>query len=114
VRLSCPQCSVEQAPPRALIEASGLARTDLSTFRFRHGAGCGHCRGTGFKGRRAIAETLTLDDTLRDLMAERAPLSRIRQAARQAGLVTLREAAVTLVAQGGTTLEEINRVTPIE
>jgi general secretion pathway protein E len=114
VRITCPMCMVDDAPSRDLIERSGLGHADISGFRFMHGLGCNHCRGTGFKGRRAIAETLPLDDTLRDLMAERAALSKIKQAARQAGLVTLREAAVALVADGMTTLEEINRVTPVE
>jgi general secretion pathway protein E len=45
---------------------------------------------------------------------QRAPLSQIRQAARQGGFKSLRDAAVALACEGGTTLEEINRVTPVE
>jgi general secretion pathway protein E len=114
VRINCPMCAIADAPSEDLIARSGLGSAARSGFDFKRGLGCGHCRGTGFKGRRAIAETLPLDDTLRDLMVERAALSRIKQAARQAGLRTLREAAVDLVASGLTTLEEINRVTPVE
>ena len=78
---------------------------------FQHGVGCAHCRGTGFKGRKAIAEKLPLTDTLRDLLSERAPLARIKQAARESGYRSLREAAVAAALAGETTLEEINRVT---
>jgi general secretion pathway protein E len=114
VRINCPMCVTADTPAIALIERSGLAGADLSSFDFKRSVGCAHCRGSGFKGRRAIAETLSLNDTLRDLMVERAAISRIKHAARQNGLRTLREAAVALVAEGMTTLEEINRVTPVE
>ena len=79
----------------------------------QRGLGCAHCRGTGYKGRKAIAETLELTDTLRDLLAERASLTRIKAAAREVGFQSLREAAVAAAVAGDTTLEEINRVTPV-
>ncbi|GAC1333743.1 MAG: GspE/PulE family protein [Collimonas sp.] len=116
VRVNCPMCVTGEQPDKELIVRSGLGTSTLalSSFNFKHGVGCAHCRGSGFKGRRAIAETLSLNDTLRDLMVERAAISKIKHAARQNGLKTLREAAVALVAAGMTTLEEINRVTPVE
>jgi general secretion pathway protein E len=76
-----------------------------------HGKGCGPCRGTGFKGRRAIGELLVLNDELRELIVARAPARKLKEAARAAGTVALREAALQLVNAGETTLEEINRVT---
>jgi general secretion pathway protein E len=81
---------------------------------FRAGLGCAHCRGTGYKGRKAIAEMLRMSDTLRDHMVQQAPLSVIRQSARAEGFQSLRDAAVALACDGATTLEEINRVTPVE
>jgi general secretion pathway protein E len=75
------------------------------------GKGCGHCRGTGFKGRKAIGELLVLNDDLRDMIVARAPARTLKEAARAAGTVSLREAAKRLVDAGETTLEEINRVT---
>jgi general secretion pathway protein E len=116
VRINCPMCVTDDHPDKELIVRSGLGTSPmaLASFDFKHGVGCAHCRGSGFKGRRAIAETLSLNDTLRDLMVERAAISKIKHAARQNGLKTLREAAVALVAAGMSTLEEINRVTPVE
>jgi general secretion pathway protein E len=73
--------------------------------------GCGECRGTGFKGRRAIGELLVLNDELRELIVARAPVRKLKEAARAAGTVPLRDAAMALVQTGETTLEEINRVT---
>jgi general secretion pathway protein E len=75
------------------------------------GKGCGECRGTGFKGRKAIGELLVLNDELRELIAARAPARKLKDAARAAGTVPLRDAAMALVQAGETTLEEINRVT---
>jgi general secretion pathway protein E len=73
--------------------------------------GCPGCRGTGFKGRKAIGELLVLNDELRELIIARAPARKLKEAARAAGTVPLREAALRLVDAGETTLEEIDRVT---
>ena len=75
------------------------------------GKGCGDCRGTGFKGRKAIGELLVLNDELRELIIARAPARKLKEAAKAAGTVPLRDAALQLVNSGETTLEEINRVT---
>jgi general secretion pathway protein E len=75
------------------------------------GKGCGACRGTGFRGRKAIGELVVLSDELRELIVARAPARKLKDAVRAAGTVPLREAAVALVDAGETTLEEINRVT---
>jgi len=75
------------------------------------GKGCGECRGTGFKGRKAIGELVVLNDELRELIVARAPARKLKDAARAAGTVPLRDAAMALVQAGETTLEEINRVT---
>ncbi len=73
--------------------------------------GCNDCRGTGFKGRKAIGELLVLNDELRELIIGRAPARKLKDAARAAGTLSLREAALRLVDNGETSLEEINRVT---
>ncbi|GAI30943.1 unnamed protein product, partial [marine sediment metagenome] len=67
---------------------------------FMKGEGCGHCRGTGYKGRRAVAELLKLDDGLRDLIAARAPMSEIKAAAKARGMKSLREMALAAVCRG--------------
>jgi general secretion pathway protein E len=75
------------------------------------GQGCATCRGTGFKGRKAVGELFVLDDELREMIVARAPARKLREAALAAGTVPLRNAALALVDAGETTLEEINRVT---
>jgi general secretion pathway protein E len=114
VRVNCPQCAAPHKPGPDLLKRSRITPERAESARFQQGLGCAHCRGTGYKSRKAIAETLRMSDALRDHMVQRAPLSLIRQAARAEGFLSLRDAAVTLACQGETTLEEINRVTPVE
>jgi general secretion pathway protein E len=75
------------------------------------GKGCADCRGTGFKGRKAIGELLVMNDELRELIVARAPARKLKEVARAAGTIPLRDAAHALVEAGETTLEEIDRVT---
>jgi general secretion pathway protein E len=112
VRLVCPHCRVPHIAAAAELERVGMGRDGPTRLaHFARGTGCSHCRGTGYRGRKAIAELLLLDDALRDLIASRAPLQRIKQAARERGMRTLREAAVAAACAGQTTLEEVDRVT---
>jgi len=109
MRVNCTHCARPVEPARELLLRLGIEPT--GTQRFRAGAGCTHCRGTGYKGRQAVAEVLLLDDELRDLIASRAPMGSVKQFARERGMQTLRDAAVALVCQGASTLEELERVT---
>jgi len=111
LRMTCTHCSAAITPSAELLELSGLTADNTRDFQFRQGSGCGHCRGTGYKGRRAVAEILLLTDELRELIVARAPISQIKEAAVRGGTHSLREAALALVKSGDTTLEEINRVT---
>ncbi|MDB5811740.1 MAG: type secretion system protein [Betaproteobacteria bacterium] len=111
VRVNCTHCVVDEQPDSQVINDSGLAEVQVRDFVFRGGRGCGQCRGTGFKGRRAIGEILCLNDEIRELIVAREPMRRIREAAVRHGTRLLRDAAVELVRNGETTLQEINRVT---
>jgi general secretion pathway protein E len=111
VRLNCTHCLVEDQPDAALLQASMISETEAAAMQFRKGQGCGHCRGSGYKGRMAVAELLILDDEIREMIVSRQPIRQLKDTARRKGLRLLRQAAVDAVAQGKTTLEEINRVT---
>jgi len=111
VRQNCPHCTQPYVPSPELLAESGITRQMVESFKFRAGTGCGHCRGTGYRGRRAIAELLHLNDDIRELISTNAPISRIKEAARRNGTRMLRESALDLVRNGVTTLQEINRVT---
>lgn len=111
VRLNCPHCSLPVTPLPTEIEASGLASDSVADFRFTAAKGCGQCRGTGYKGRTAIAEIMMLTDELREMIVAREPIRALKETARRGGTRFLRDAAIALVRDGRTSLEEINRVT---
>jgi general secretion pathway protein E len=111
VRVSCPHCLAEAHPDPQTLADSGITPGQAQAMDFRVGQGCGQCRGTGFKGRRAIGEILHLNDEIREAIIARQPLRVIRDAAARNGTRFLREIALDMVARGETTLQEINRVT---
>jgi general secretion pathway protein E len=111
LRVSCPHCAEpERCDPRLLAE-SRISAEQAQGMNFRAGRGCGQCRGTGFKGRRAIGEILLLNDEIREAIIAREPIRVIREAARRNGTRFLRDIAVEMVGRGETSLKEINRVT---
>lgn len=118
VRLICPECVTADSVPSSVFENSSLSDQELEMLcgaqkqlLLKRGRGCGHCRGTGYKGRHAIGEILRLNDEIRELIIARAPIRTIKEAARVGGTRFLRESAVAMALAGRTTLEEINRVT---
>jgi general secretion pathway protein E len=111
VRLVCPHCAEDDRPGDALLKESGLTPEQASSFRFRIGRGCRECRGSGYKGRKAIAELMILNDEIRELITGRAPVRQLKEAAQASGTRFLRDAAFDAARRGETTLQEINRVT---
>ncbi|AYG44873.1 type II/IV secretion system protein [Pseudomonas sp. Leaf58] len=111
IRLACPHCASPCEVDDDTLSVSGLTRAGVAGWKFVRAQGCGQCRGSGYRGRSAIAELLHLDDDLRQMIVERRPLSQIKTTACQRGLRLLRASALDLVRDGRTTLEEINRVT---
>jgi len=113
VRKICGHCKREVTYPDSLLEESGLPLS-FRNNNFFEGAGCLECNGTGFHGRLAIAELLDLSDEVRGMILEKRPASEIKRAAKEEGMIFLREAAVKKVLEGMTTLREINKVTFVE
>jgi general secretion pathway protein E len=111
IRMNCPHCATPYTPGDAELASAYLPREEVGDYLFMRGKGCGDCRGTGYKGRRSIAEILTLNDEIRELIVDKQPIRRIKAAAAANGTRSLRLAALDLVKRGATTIEEIKRVT---
>ena len=109
MRMNCPQCTRPFIPPRDLLVRLGVDPTIHHAYARGHG--CASCRQTGYKGRTAMIEMLTFDDELRDLIVARAPMSRLKQLARERGMTPLRDTAIAAVCRGVTTFDELERVT---
>jgi general secretion pathway protein E len=111
LRRICEHCAQPWRPDPAFLEQVGLQREVLMEHDYRRASGCNQCRGTGYRGRMAIAEFMALDDGIRELIVSQAPISALKTAVRQRGTRFLRETALACAQQGFTTLQEVARVT---
>jgi type II secretory ATPase GspE/PulE/Tfp pilus assembly ATPase PilB-like protein len=114
VRKICAHCREKQEVTPEMLREAGLDPAAMKDQVFYEGRGCLDCDGTGFHGRMAIAELLDLSDRIRGLILERRPASEIKKAAREEGMIFLRDSALSKVFEGWTTLKEINKVTFVE
>lgn len=89
-------------------EAAGVNINDLKMFS---GEGCKVCADSGYRGRIAIFEVLPLTEPIKNLILERAAVSRMLQQARQEGMITMKQDGLLKVLKGITSIEEVLRVT---
>jgi general secretion pathway protein E len=113
IRIVCGQCAETAMPARDLLDESGISVAMTASFHFRTGRGCKHCRGSGYAGRKAIGELLTMNDELREAIVARVPVRQLKELAAKSGARLIRSAALDLVRRGETTIEEVNRVTSL-
>jgi general secretion pathway protein E len=110
IRCSCANCTTPEQASQEFIDRMVASNMDISNLRTARGRGCEFCRSTGYKGRHAIAEVLPFDDTLRALILRRADVLEIKRYALGLDVRPLELRALDLVANGTTTMEEIDRV----
>src|SRR3954447_4433854 len=111
VRRLCPHCKAPEPAPTALVERFGLDRlapagAELMLYR---PVGCPECRGTGYRGRRAIAELLLPSREIDRLIFQRADQGAIERAAVADGMRPIFDAGLLAVIEGDTTMEEVVR-----
>ena len=110
LRKICPNC--KQAYTATEEELRDLDIPDEVGLTLYRGKGCPNCFNTGFRGRTAVVEVMTLNSKLRRLIADGAPRAAIEDELHkpESGFVSLRESAINLARQGVTTAGEILRV----
>ena len=110
VRRLCLECATRgEAAPEMIRRFDLERRMDGAPAMLSHAVGCAACRGTGFRGRQAIAEFLVPDATIERLIFSRADQSEIERAAVDAGMVTMFDAGIEAALAGTTTIEEVVR-----
>lgn len=110
VRRICPDCGVDATPDPDIAHLAQLPETQLKQGHYRIGKGCEACRHTGYRGRLALAEVLTLTDSIKEGLLNRSSAATLRELAREAGHVFIRDIALAHAAKGETTLKEVHRV----
>ncbi len=111
VRRICPKCIEPHEPTEDELMLLGLSPHEVGDKKFYKGRGCEDCNDTGYKGRKGIFETLRLNDTLREMINQRAPGVVLRQKAIELGMRTLREEGLQAIFDGETSVEEILKYT---
>jgi type IV pilus assembly protein PilB len=112
VRLICEDCKdIDPDPDPRVLQLLGFRQEEIEGQTFYRGKGCGACAGTGYRGRQGIFELMVMDNTLRELAFNRAPLNEIRRAVRASGMRALLEDGRTKILNGITTANELVRIT---
>jgi type IV pilus assembly protein PilB len=90
------------------LEESGFrAAADIEAYE---PVGCSRCSNIGYRGRMGVYSVMVLSAGIKELVVGLAPEPEIDAAARQEGMLTLREAGMQLVRQGVTSIQEVARV----
>ncbi|GKU79905.1 GspE/PulE family protein [Paenibacillus sp. L3-i20] len=108
LRRICTECSISYTPndeEASILESSGLPKEKL--FR---GGGCANCGRTGYKGRIAVHEVLSLDSTLRSMVMAKASDHEYDAHALRQGMIPIMIDALSKAIAGFTTLSEVFRV----
>jgi general secretion pathway protein E/type IV pilus assembly protein PilB len=111
LRRICTNCKVPYMPTPAEARLLGLTPEYLENHQFYKGKGCPKCGQTGYKGRIGIYEIFEISDEISRLIFANEPSTVIREAARRAGMRSLRDDAMRKAEAGITTLEEVLFVT---
>ncbi|MBI2422496.1 MAG: Flp pilus assembly complex ATPase component TadA [Candidatus Hydrogenedentes bacterium] len=109
IRMLCRHCQELYKPDEEEIEKLGVPpqwRQDPS-FRLRRCKGCAACEYKGYTGRTGLYEMLVMDETICEMVLDRAMAFDIRRYARKQGMLTLREQGLMKAAQGITSADEV-------
>jgi len=109
IRILCENCKKPYDPPPELLERVFGHIPENGTFFQSHG--CETCRMSGFKGRKAIFEVMTVNEEIRNCLISQPHSSRIREIAASDGMQNLRENGLKKVLAGETTIQEIINAT---
>jgi len=121
VRKLCTECREAYSPDPGLLKKLNLPVGKIKQF-YRPPAEpeydkrgkpiiCENCQGTGYFGRTAVFETLIINDNLRQLIRDKAPINAIRAQCRKDRMLYLQEQALRRLIDGTTSIQEVLRAT---
>ena len=110
VRVLCPECKQPYDVSRAQCEKLGLPAKAASKQLFR-AHGCAACGHSGYRGRLAIVELLTMSDVLRSAISNLRDAATFRRIALEDGMSSMHQDGMAKVLAGMTTIEEVARAT---
>ncbi|GAB6183064.1 GspE/PulE family protein [Thermodesulfovibrio hydrogeniphilus] len=108
VRKICPYCKDKREPNER--ELKIFKQHDIEIGEIAFGKGCALCNFSGYIGRMAVGELLVVNDEIRDLIYAQASISELQMAAMKNGMIPIKIDGLKKIAQGLTTLEELERI----
>ena len=108
VRVICPKCKEVYTPDYEQLKELGLeGRENLA---FARGKGCQYCLQTTYRGRSGVFEVMKISERIQELIIQKQSAAKIKEAAMQEGMATLKDSALEKVIKGISTPQEIKRV----
>ena len=110
VRVVCPKCKETYKPTQEEVDLFEITPEELAAGDWVQGKGCNACQHTGYKGRRAVFELMTMNSTLREMTFQSEPTTNLRRQARLFGMRTIVQDATVKASQGLTSLKEVYKL----
>jgi type IV pilus assembly protein PilB len=107
IRRICPHCKEPVTYPPKMFEELGIDPATLAGVQFYRGRGCERCKNSGYSGRMAVIEAMTISDQIRKLIIARANTRELGKVAISQGMRTLRMVALDRARDGVSTLEQV-------
>jgi len=114
VRRVCSKCTAPSPQDKKVITDLGFSLKDGEKATLKKGKGCPACGHTGYRGRIGIFELMMMDQEIKELVMEKTSTGALKNAAREVGMVTLREDGIEKALRGITNIDEVLRVTSEE
>jgi type IV pilus assembly protein PilB len=111
LRRICPHCKEQMDIPKEELLRLGFKNEEIPSLQFYRGRGCDRCKNTGYLGRLAILEVLSISNAIRERIMQNASAKVLKEIALEEGMKTLRMVGLDKAKAGLTTLEEVLRVT---
>ena len=110
-RKVCTNCKEEEKIPVPALIRLGFSEEEAETLKCYKGKGCPVCSGSGYKGRIAFYEVMSVGAEIKEMILEGASAEELKKTAVRLGMKTLRMSGLTKVKEGITSVEEVMRVT---
>lgn len=107
VRVNCPKCSAPAKPDPGDLQYLGVTPEQIEGAKFMQGKGCAYCQHTGYRGRKAVFELMTMSSAIREMTFKGEPTQNIRRQAQMMGMRTLVDDALDKALIGVTSIPEV-------
>ena len=110
-RRICEKCKESLPINPEILTSIGIPASEAAHLEVFEGKGCDTCSGTGYKGRIALYEIMSMSEELKEFVLNGASTTELKREAIRRGMITLRGAGIRQLKAGVTTVEEVLRVT---